>query len=232
LIRREPYMGDLNDTSVANEKSLVQMPLSELTATLEILDNFGVEPEDLRQVRRDRDLAHRVAHVMTSPVNMKKVYADGRSARIIYSDSVEIDYRQTALESLSESGVRCSDDDQQNLSEHLRWGFPVMLLYMVKLKGDFSYVESLQALDDLGLQPAEYMQGLAFLKHIKEGGGRAFRDIRLPAFSFRIGRSPVKYAWRLRMSDLPAFNCHILEPYEIDPRILSGTHILAVAEQP
>jgi len=46
--------------------SLVKSPLSELVATLEVLERLGVKPECLDLVRRDKDFAKKVAETLKS----------------------------------------------------------------------------------------------------------------------------------------------------------------------
>jgi hypothetical protein len=153
-------MGNLNDEVLL---PVVRTPHSEVTATLETFARYGVSSHDLAIIRQQPDLARRVARVMKSRVHKSVNDTNGHALNIVSSYELETDYSADLEKLILSAPVFL---DQWSGFEYIcscRRGRQNTIAHLVRVIGDSSHQTCLDQLDQIGLTPADVVQGLHFI---------------------------------------------------------------------
>ncbi|MBN1326248.1 hypothetical protein JW977_04725 [Candidatus Falkowbacteria bacterium] len=135
--------------------SLVQTPLSEIFATLEVLDKLGVTGKDLVKIRRDKRKAKQIAELIMSGKKSDKKVATG-----IYK--VVVNYGETLAQIIKAGNYDWVDGDINNKHFPTQGtGQHEVKLVLVHLDQDATTKEALEHLNSLGLEPAKVEHLLA-----------------------------------------------------------------------
>jgi len=129
-----------------------ETPFSEITATLEVLDAWGVTREDLTFLRKSRTLAKKIAEmIMSSKQKVRETY------------KVVVDYGLSLAEMIKSGNYHWFNDNITAKNFPLEGnGKQEAELVMVHLNRDATTKEVLEYLKEQGLEPAKIEHLLAF----------------------------------------------------------------------
>lgn len=209
--------------------NLVSTPFSEVSATIKFLSDLGVESEDFLNLRQHPDLAKRVVRALKSRISIKQDFGNRCSAKIVsFLDEFPVNYDMSFAGAIKKAGVQTYMDAHYAFCTPVRLGQSLNSGYVVRLKGEFHHNDVLRILDVMGLAPADYQQGLAFLAASSRTGKVPWDELRFPGFCYYDVVSEAYKAFRVRRNSVSG-EAHYFEFYYLGSELYpSNMHILAI----